>query len=218
MLDDVLHRRPYNAVSDFVDANVARGFGDKIAFTDTRALAELRRAAGGFLPFRRGVAALGLREENRIILLFHDTVDYPVAFWGDDPRRHRSRYRSIRCSPPSNMPICSPTAAPPRRVVAGPLAPLCCRSATGCRICARSSWSERAARIRADIARRDVLRGSARRSRARTVHRADDVRRSRVLDVHVGLDRRSQGGQARSHQPDGDGAADGPRRHRHPRG
>jgi hypothetical protein len=35
MLEDVLQRRPYNAVSDFVDANVARGLGDKIAFTDS---------------------------------------------------------------------------------------------------------------------------------------------------------------------------------------
>jgi benzoate-CoA ligase family protein len=26
--------------------------------------------------------ALGLREENRVVLLFHDTVDHPVAFWG----------------------------------------------------------------------------------------------------------------------------------------
>jgi 4-hydroxybenzoate-CoA ligase len=25
---------------------------------------------------------LGLREENRVVLAFHDTVDYPVAFWG----------------------------------------------------------------------------------------------------------------------------------------
>ena len=34
MLEDLLQRRPYNAAADFVDANVARGLGDKIAFTD----------------------------------------------------------------------------------------------------------------------------------------------------------------------------------------
>ena len=36
------------------------------------------------------------------------------------------------------------------------------------------------------------------------------LRRGRVLDVHLGLDRRSQGRQACPHQPDGGGAADGP--------
>ena len=50
------------------------------------------------------------------------------------------------------------------------------------------------------------------------VRRADDVGRGGVLDVHVGIDRRSQGGQARSHQPDRVAQADGPGHHRHPRG
>ena len=36
MLEDVLQRRPYNAAAHFVDANVARGLGDKIAFTETQ--------------------------------------------------------------------------------------------------------------------------------------------------------------------------------------
>ena len=34
MLDDLLQRRPYNAATDFVDANVARGLSDKVAFID----------------------------------------------------------------------------------------------------------------------------------------------------------------------------------------
>ena len=32
--DDFTQRRAYNAVSDFVDANIARGLGDKLAFRD----------------------------------------------------------------------------------------------------------------------------------------------------------------------------------------
>jgi len=82
MLDDVLQRRPYNAVTDFVDANVARGLGGKIAFTDSeRSLtyAELQERS---FRFAAALKALGLREENRVILLFHDTIDHPVAFWG----------------------------------------------------------------------------------------------------------------------------------------
>ena len=34
MLDDFLKRRPYNAAADFIDGNVARGLGDKLAFVD----------------------------------------------------------------------------------------------------------------------------------------------------------------------------------------
>jgi 4-hydroxybenzoate-CoA ligase len=82
MLDDVLQRGPYNAATDFVDANVARGLGEKIAFTDSeRSLtyAELQERSRRFAA---ALKALGLREETRVILAFHDTVDYPVAFWG----------------------------------------------------------------------------------------------------------------------------------------
>jgi 4-hydroxybenzoate-CoA ligase len=82
MLEDVLQRRPYNAVTDFVDANVARGLGAKIAFTDSeRSLtyAELQERSCRFAAALKG---LGLREESRLILLFHDTVDYPIVFWG----------------------------------------------------------------------------------------------------------------------------------------
>jgi len=35
MLEDLLARRPYNAVTDLVDAPVARGLGDKTAFIDS---------------------------------------------------------------------------------------------------------------------------------------------------------------------------------------
>ena len=82
LLEDVLKRRPYNAVTDFVDANVARGLGDKVAFTDsTRSLTYAQLQERSY-RFAAALKALGLREENRVILVFHDTVDYPVAFWG----------------------------------------------------------------------------------------------------------------------------------------
>ena len=56
------------------------------------------------------------------------------------------------------------------------------------------------------------------REQPAAVHRADPVRRGRVLDVHLRLDRRPQGRQARPHHADGGGAPDGAGRHRHPRG
>jgi 4-hydroxybenzoate-CoA ligase len=82
MLEDVLQRRPYNAAVDFVDANLARGLGDKIAFTDSERSLTYAELHGRSCRFAAALKALGLREEVRLILSFHDTVDYPVVFWG----------------------------------------------------------------------------------------------------------------------------------------
>jgi len=82
MLEDVLQRRPYNAVIDFIDANVARGLGDKIAFTDSERSLTYAELQGRSCRFATALKAVGLREETRVILSFHDCVDYPVAFWG----------------------------------------------------------------------------------------------------------------------------------------
>src|SRR5262245_44017705 len=82
MLDDLLQRRPYNAATDFVDANVARGLGEKIAFIDpgrTLTYGELQTHS---FQFAAALQALGLRPEDRLLLLLPDTVDYPVVFWG----------------------------------------------------------------------------------------------------------------------------------------
>src|SRR6516162_8833499 len=82
MLDDLLQRRPYNAVTDLIDAQVARGLAGKIAFTDSdRALTygELQERTCRFAVALKG---LGLRGEERLSLLLYDTIDFPVAFWG----------------------------------------------------------------------------------------------------------------------------------------
>ncbi len=82
MLDDLLQRRPYNAVSDLIDANVARGLGGKIAFTDgERSLTYAELQARTF-QFAAMLRTLGLRPEERVALLSPDTIDFPVAFWG----------------------------------------------------------------------------------------------------------------------------------------
>ena len=74
--------RPYNAIIDMVDRNVDRGLGDKTAFVDpARRLSygELQRQTNRVADMLTG---LGLRREERIGLLMHDTVDYPAMFWG----------------------------------------------------------------------------------------------------------------------------------------
>src|SRR5262249_29793424 len=72
----------YNAASEFVDAPVARGDGDRVAFSDgARSLtyAQLREHSWRMAA---ALVSLGLRRESRVALLMQDTVDFPVAFFG----------------------------------------------------------------------------------------------------------------------------------------
>jgi 4-hydroxybenzoate-CoA ligase len=81
-LPDHVDAGAYNAASEFVDSPVARGFGDAVAFCDgARSLtyAQLRERTWRMAA---ALAALDLRPESRVALLLHDTIDFPVAFWG----------------------------------------------------------------------------------------------------------------------------------------
>ncbi len=82
MLDDLLQRRPYNAVTDLIDAQVTRGLGDKIAFTDSDRALSYGELQARTCRFASALNDLGLRPEERLSLLLYDTVDFPVAFWG----------------------------------------------------------------------------------------------------------------------------------------
>jgi 4-hydroxybenzoate-CoA ligase len=75
-------RALYNAAAEFVDANVARGFGDAVAFTDgARSITYADLQARSF-KVAAALASVGVRPENRVALLLYDTVDYPAVFWG----------------------------------------------------------------------------------------------------------------------------------------
>src|SRR5262249_37212344 len=69
--------RRYNAVSDFVDANVERGLEDKIVFTDPQRTLTYGELQAATCRFGRGLQALDLRQESRIVLILLDTVDFP---------------------------------------------------------------------------------------------------------------------------------------------
>jgi 4-hydroxybenzoate-CoA ligase len=75
-------RRPYNAVTDFVDANVARGLGSKVAFIDPERSLTYGDLQARSIRFAHALRSLGVEHEQRVALLLNDTVDYPVAFWG----------------------------------------------------------------------------------------------------------------------------------------
>jgi len=82
MLEDLLQRRPYNAVTDLIDAPVARGLTGKVAFIDAdRALTygELQARTSAFAA---SLLELGMRPEERLALLLPDSIDFPIAFWG----------------------------------------------------------------------------------------------------------------------------------------
>ena len=75
-------KRSYNAAEDFIDANVERGHGDKVVFTEGQRTLTYGELQAATCRFGRGLQALGLRQESRIVLILLDTVDFPIAFWG----------------------------------------------------------------------------------------------------------------------------------------
>jgi 4-hydroxybenzoate-CoA ligase len=82
MLEDLLVRRPYNAVSDLIDAQVARGLAGKVAFIDPDRTLSYGELQARSCRFGSALQKLGLRQEERLGLLLYDSVDFPVAFWG----------------------------------------------------------------------------------------------------------------------------------------
>jgi len=81
-VDRITERRPYNAVSDFVDSHVAAGRGNKAAFVDPERLLTYGELQARSIRFANALRDLGIDQEQRVALLLNDTVDYPVAFWG----------------------------------------------------------------------------------------------------------------------------------------
>lgn len=82
MSDEFSERRPYNAVTDFIDGNVTRGLGRKIAFIDPDRSLTYDDLQVRSIRFANALRGLGIEQEHRVAILLNDTVDYPVAFWG----------------------------------------------------------------------------------------------------------------------------------------
>ena len=58
------------------------GSAAKIAFIDPERSLTYGELQARSIRFAHALRALGIRQEERVALLLHDTVDYPVAFWG----------------------------------------------------------------------------------------------------------------------------------------
>ncbi len=74
--------RQYNAVCDLVDRHVAEGRGDRVAFTDDAESITFAELARRVNRAGNALAALGVRAEERVLLLLLDTIDFPTMFLG----------------------------------------------------------------------------------------------------------------------------------------
>ncbi|MCF6233399.1 MAG: benzoate-CoA ligase family protein [Rhodobacteraceae bacterium] len=72
----------YNAVQDMVDRNVGRGFGAKPAFVDPDRSLSYQALQTRTCQMANALGDLQIARETRVAMLMHDTVDYPVVFWG----------------------------------------------------------------------------------------------------------------------------------------
>ena len=68
MLEDLLQRRPYNAVTDLIDAPVARGLADKTAFIDVDRTLTYGELQARSCRFAAALSDIGLRPEERLAL------------------------------------------------------------------------------------------------------------------------------------------------------
>jgi 4-hydroxybenzoate-CoA ligase len=75
------HSRSYNAVSEFVDDNVARGLGNKVAFVDPERSLTYAQLQAQTCRLARALRRVGLRGEERMAVLLYDTVEFPTVFW-----------------------------------------------------------------------------------------------------------------------------------------
>src|SRR5690606_12935629 len=80
--EEMEYPRVYNAAYDLVDRHLNEGREAKPAFIDpnrTLTYGELSRASNRMANLLR---SFNIPRETRIALLLHDTVDFPVAFFG----------------------------------------------------------------------------------------------------------------------------------------
>lgn len=74
--------RRYNAAVDFIDRNLAEGRASNTAVIDGNGSYSYADLAQRVNRCGNALNSLGLRREERVALILHDTIDFPAAFWG----------------------------------------------------------------------------------------------------------------------------------------
>ena len=72
----------YNAVVDFVDCNVEKGFGNKHAFVDPERSLTYQQLQVYSNKLANVLGAMKVGREQRIAMLMLDTIDFPIVFFG----------------------------------------------------------------------------------------------------------------------------------------
>jgi benzoate-CoA ligase family protein len=74
--------RDYNAAAHFIDRHVAEGRGDKTAILDDRGAVSYAELAERVNRAGNALAALGVRQEERVLVCLLDGRDFPAVFFG----------------------------------------------------------------------------------------------------------------------------------------
>jgi benzoate-CoA ligase len=75
-------QQPYNAAADLLQRNLKAGRADKIAYIDDHGSYSFAELADRAARFAHGLKRLGIAQEQRILLVLHDSIDFPTAFLG----------------------------------------------------------------------------------------------------------------------------------------
>jgi benzoate-CoA ligase len=78
----IVFPREYNASADLVDRHLAAGRDNDVAFIDDAGSCSYASLAAQVNRCANAWRRLGLRMEDRVLLLLHDSIDFPVAFLG----------------------------------------------------------------------------------------------------------------------------------------
>jgi benzoate-CoA ligase len=74
--------RDYNFAADVLQRNLDAGRADKLAYIDGRRTLSYGQLAERVARFGAALRGLGLRREERVLMVMLDTVDWPTAFLG----------------------------------------------------------------------------------------------------------------------------------------
>src|SRR5689334_6741615 len=72
----------YNAAADLIDRNLNAGRGDKVAFIDPRRQVTYGQLSAEARQAANLMKSLGLRREDRVVMIMLDTVEFPAVFLG----------------------------------------------------------------------------------------------------------------------------------------
>ncbi len=72
----------YNAAVDLIERNLRAGRADKAAFIDDAGSYSYRELAERVDRCAHALTGLGMRQEERVLVCLHDTIDFPTVFLG----------------------------------------------------------------------------------------------------------------------------------------